>query len=174
MDIRKSWVRRQESRLRKMRDEVAQEISSARARERAAMWEASNLQKTWDHLNKVEGRIEEMCQKASDRDRAMREEGLTKLDGRIGNALERQKLAHLVGARKALTTVEIGSEQHSRSLDTYDIRFKDEWWAYPWFVKYAKLCKNRRDDMYLRLDELREATQEEIEAEIGLMLLEVL
>jgi len=114
-------------------------------------------------LRAVYHEVPKFMEKANAGRRRVNEAGLWRLDGKIGNALRKRKLDKLLGAE--YITVDF-MWTSPRELKTVEF-----WYAPPWFCEFVKTLPNNRSKFYKRLDDIAEDGQDELDSEIGLMML---
>jgi hypothetical protein len=98
--------------------------------------------------------------------RRINEAGLHRLYGQCGNALKRRGVAGKIGAEFVCVDFEVMPNK----FGAYTVDAVHAWYAPQWFVDYANPMRDRKH-MYKRFDKLKDADQDTIDSEIGLLIL---
>lgn len=91
---------------------------------------------------------------------------LHRLDGQCGNALMRRGVDKQLGAEFICVDFSVMPNKYG----SYTIEPVRAWYAPEWFTMYANRMRDRKQ-MYKRFDKLKDAGQEAIDSEIGLLIL---
>lgn len=134
------------------------EITDAKARIKDA---ANSIKELQIAVNEVDT----LCDGAILASKELRKLGKVRLDGRVGQAIDRRQLSTLTGLVSGFSMVE----------STFDgLKVQAQYWCDPWFADYTdKVPAGKRKEMYKRLLALAELDEDELQSEIGLMMLEV-
>lgn len=120
-----------------------------------------------EHLRDVYHQVPAAIERVNAGRRRLNTAGLVKLDGRVGKALERRGVAQHVGAENLC--IDFWCTQDGFNAGYYKIEPVYYWYAPQWFVDCAGTGDRR--ELYKRFDDLRDADPEEVQSEVGLLLL---
>lgn len=91
---------------------------------------------------------------------------LHRLDGQCGNALRRRSVDGKIGAEFICVDFSVIPNKYG----AYTVEPVRAWYAPQWFADYANRMRDRKH-MYKRFDKLKDADQDTIDSEIGLLIL---
>ena len=98
--------------------------------------------------------------------RRVNSQGFQRLDGQCGNALRRRGVDSKIGAEYICVDFSVMPNKYG----SYTIEAVHAWYAPQWFTMYANSMRDRKQ-MYKRFDKLKDADQDTIDSEIGLLIL---
>lgn len=128
----------------------------------------SNTQAKIEQIRKTYHDIPKAIETANAGRRRVNEKALWRLDGQCGNALKRRGVDGPIGAEYICVDFSVLPD---KSKWLYTIEPVYAWYAPQWFTDYANRIRDRRQ-MYRRFDKLKDAGQDAIDSEIGLLILE--
>jgi hypothetical protein len=118
-------------------------------------------------IRKTYHEVPKAIEAANDGRRRVNAKGLWRLDGQCGNALKRRGVDGPIGAEYICIDFSVLPDKDKW---TYTIEPVHAWYAPQWFTDYANRMRDRRQ-MYRRFDKLKDAGQDAIDSEIGLLIL---
>lgn len=120
-----------------------------------------------EHLREIYHQVPDAIARANEGRRRINDTQLVKLDARIGKALERRGVAQHVGAEHLC--VDFWCTRDIYKAGFFTITPIHYWYAPQWFVDCAGIGDRRK--LYKRFDDLKDADPDEIQSEVGLLLL---
>jgi hypothetical protein len=125
-----------------------------------------STQKTIKAVRETYHEIPKAIEAANTGRKRVNSEGLWRLDGQCGNALKRRGVDGPIGAEYICIDFAVMPNKYGG----YTAEPVHAWYAPLWFTNYANRMRDRKQ-MYRRFDKLKDADQDTIDSEIGLLIL---